>query len=525
MTENAAYPLFLVTLWLIGRVVRSPGALGQLSALGSICLLTMTRTQGAVLLPVLVVAAAAYALMLESGVRRSYLTRFVPTGVVVVAVTLIAAVVEYGGRGGNEALGGRSGVVGAVALAEVPGQIALHVGGLLLTVAVLPALASLVMIVRRPLPQRHRASAPLRCDRPPDPPGGGGNRQSRRNGDRHRRRRGHERQIHRLRRARPPRRVRDVVRDAPASAPRSHWSSWSGQSCSFLSSPTGGSLQMRPSTHLRLPRGSPCRTRLRRSRSELGHSVSGSRGSGSAKGRCALSVAHGLVAGRHRVHRSGRPPALRAQRCHPVRRVTDVGSRRGAGRGGRPRPLAHEPWPDRRRGLLRPDDDRCPEPVRRPDPPPRAVDALRERRAHRLRRGWATAASLSRLRAPSGVHASCSSRARSGSQVGPGHGLRTGAGPRSQRRRDQGRRRADVPAAPLRVRPAAATRCAASTPERTCRPRPRVPAASATRRRSRSPTRTTVRRGGATPHRIAADRSRPGRARGRRSAARRSVRR
>ena len=93
----------------------------------------------------MLVAVAVYALTVDPALRRSYVIRFVPSGVLSVGVAL--ALVIYGGRGGNDALGGRSGVIGALELAEVPRQVALHIGGVLLTVAVLPVLASLVMIV------------------------------------------------------------------------------------------------------------------------------------------------------------------------------------------------------------------------------------------------------------------------------------------------------------------------------------------------------------------------------------------
>ena len=167
MTENVAYPLFITALWLVARTVRSPSTAGQLAALGSVALLTLTRMQGAILLPVLVVAIATYAVTLEPARRRSYLMRFLPTGIVLVGGAVLAALVTTVAGGGlKDAVGGRAGTIDRLALADVPRQLSLHAAGLLVMVAVIPVAASVVMIVfglsrRAPEPARLFAAVGL----------------------------------------------------------------------------------------------------------------------------------------------------------------------------------------------------------------------------------------------------------------------------------------------------------------------------------------------------------------------------
>ena len=325
----------------------------------------MTRTQGAVL-----AARAASSrrsstrLTLDAG-RASLVPHptLAPTGVVVVGVALLrrrrspavakATRCSVGGRASSAPPRSRRCRV----------RSRLHVGGLLLTVAVLPVLASLVMIVvglsrSASEPQRLFAAIALPTLLARDR-----TRQPRRNRDRHRRVEG----------------VNDsyVVYVVPVvlvgfamwfeslRPPRSVALVFLVGAVVLLVPPPLRTTRrrMRRSTLRRSRRGSRCRTRSRRSRSAHARSVSGSPGSGSAGGGARAFAADGIVVERPRADRSGRPPAARANRCNAVRRIADLGSRRCAGGGGRPGALADVPCLDRRRGLLRPDDDGCPEPA------------------------------------------------------------------------------------------------------------------------------------------------------------------
>jgi hypothetical protein len=145
MTENAFYPVFMWSVFLIARAVRRPTVAGQLLALVGIGLLAATRIQGVVLVGAYLAAAALYGLTAANGERRAYLRRLVPTIVLVAAGSLSAfAVLAMRGGGG---LGGRSGTFDGLRLFEVPEWLAYLAGGLVLYVALIPAAATVVVIV------------------------------------------------------------------------------------------------------------------------------------------------------------------------------------------------------------------------------------------------------------------------------------------------------------------------------------------------------------------------------------------
>ena len=146
MTENAAYPAFLLALWLLVRAVRTPTALGQLAMLGALGLLTLTRVQGAVLLPVFFVAAGLYARGLSPGTRGSYVRRLAPTvALTALAVALPPLLTAVGGGDGGW-FGQRSGTLQYVRFGEVPRLLLFQTADLLLFVAVLPVLATATMV-------------------------------------------------------------------------------------------------------------------------------------------------------------------------------------------------------------------------------------------------------------------------------------------------------------------------------------------------------------------------------------------
>lgn len=161
MTENAAYPLFLTALWLAARALRSPTLRAQGAVLGILALLVATRIQGVALVPAFAAAVATYAALLERGSRRSYLRRFAPTAAVF-GLGLVAGGVVSAAGWGHAVLAGHSEAVGAVAIADLPRQLDLQVGGLLVMVAVVPFAATAVMILAglsRAAPEPYRLFA------------------------------------------------------------------------------------------------------------------------------------------------------------------------------------------------------------------------------------------------------------------------------------------------------------------------------------------------------------------------------
>ena len=162
MTENAAYPLFLTALWLMARAVRSPTLAAQGAALGALALLVLTRVQGVALAPAFVAAVLTYAILLDARSRRSYLLRLAPTATVLGMALLGAAVISAAGWG-EKVLAGRSGAAGCRARG-LPRQLGLYLGGLLVMVAVVPFVASGVMIavgLSRRAPERYRLYASI----------------------------------------------------------------------------------------------------------------------------------------------------------------------------------------------------------------------------------------------------------------------------------------------------------------------------------------------------------------------------
>ena len=112
MTENAAYPLSLLAVWLMARTVRNPTLGGQALVIAAIALGAATRVSGAVLLPAFLVAVGLYALSSRPGERIAYLRRFTPTVVVLaaaVALPLLADLVRGGGGLVRAALGDAAG--------------------------------------------------------------------------------------------------------------------------------------------------------------------------------------------------------------------------------------------------------------------------------------------------------------------------------------------------------------------------------------------------------------------------------
>ena len=159
MTENAFYPLFLWTAFLMARAIRRPTVGSQLLALGCVAVLSATRVQGVVLGGVLVAGLALYALLGPRSERRTYLLRVAPT-FVAVAVALVAAVAVLPARGPNASLGSRSGTFDALQPGEVPQWLAYLLGGLVLYVALIPAAASVIVRgLRRGAPEPQRLFA------------------------------------------------------------------------------------------------------------------------------------------------------------------------------------------------------------------------------------------------------------------------------------------------------------------------------------------------------------------------------
>lgn len=159
LTENAFYPLFLLSLLAVARAVRRPTLGAQALALLAIGALTFTRIQAAALLAGYAGAVVTYGLTSASG-RLGYLRRFVPSALVGLAAAPAPFVVSVGrGEGVFGWLGQRSGTFDEFRIAEVPRWFAFLGIGLVLYVAVIPAAATAIVAATG---LSRRAAEPLR---------------------------------------------------------------------------------------------------------------------------------------------------------------------------------------------------------------------------------------------------------------------------------------------------------------------------------------------------------------------------
>jgi hypothetical protein len=160
MTENAFYPVFLLSVLLITRAVREPTASNQALALVGLGIVAFTRIQGVALVAAYLGALALFALTGSASERRRYLVRASPTIVVVVLASLAPPLVSLAsGNGLLGWLGARSGTFHQFQPREIPEWFAYLTGDLVLYVAVAPLAAAVVMIA---IGLSRRASPPVR---------------------------------------------------------------------------------------------------------------------------------------------------------------------------------------------------------------------------------------------------------------------------------------------------------------------------------------------------------------------------
>ena len=149
LTENACYPVFLVSLLAVGRAVRGPTIGAQALAVVALGLLAFTRIQGVAMLAAYAGAAVVYSVAARTPGRQAYLRRFAPTALVAVPVALGPMIVSVArGDGPFGWLGQRSGTFHAFHAEEVPKWFLFLAVGLVLYVAVLPAVATAIMCGR-----------------------------------------------------------------------------------------------------------------------------------------------------------------------------------------------------------------------------------------------------------------------------------------------------------------------------------------------------------------------------------------
>jgi hypothetical protein len=145
MTENASYPVFLLAVLLVARAVRTPSIGNQALAFVGLGLMAFTRIQGIALVGAYLVAVVVYALTAPGSEKGAYLRRFVPTAVVAIVLCLAPVVASLVlGEGALGWLGTRSGTFHAFRPQEIPEWFVYLTGGLVLYVAVAPALATAI---------------------------------------------------------------------------------------------------------------------------------------------------------------------------------------------------------------------------------------------------------------------------------------------------------------------------------------------------------------------------------------------
>ena len=149
MTENAFYPVFVLALLLIARVIRTPSLANQALVLGGLGLVALTRIQGVALVGAYAVGVVLYALLRQRGERRRYLTRFLPSLTLALAVSVAPMVASVArGDGPFGWLGARSGTFDSFRPGEIPKWFVFLGAGLVLYVAVAPAIATALVAGR-----------------------------------------------------------------------------------------------------------------------------------------------------------------------------------------------------------------------------------------------------------------------------------------------------------------------------------------------------------------------------------------
>ena len=147
MTENAFYPVFLLAVLMIARAVRTPSIVNQALALAGLVLVAFTRIQGVALVGAYVAGIVILALTGSTSERGGYLRRFAPTAALAVLLPLAPVAVSLArGQGAFGWLGARSGTFDAFRPQEIPEWSVYLTAGLVLYVAVAPALATAVVI-------------------------------------------------------------------------------------------------------------------------------------------------------------------------------------------------------------------------------------------------------------------------------------------------------------------------------------------------------------------------------------------
>ena len=160
MTENACYPVFLLSVLLLARAVRRPSASNQALALVGLGVLAFTRIQGVALVGAYLAALGLYAMTGAVSERRRYLVRVSPTVGLVVLASLLPPLLSIArGDGPFGWLGARSGTFDQFHPHEIPQWFVYLTGDLVLYVAGAPLAATVVVIA---MGLSRRASAPLR---------------------------------------------------------------------------------------------------------------------------------------------------------------------------------------------------------------------------------------------------------------------------------------------------------------------------------------------------------------------------
>ncbi len=148
MTENAFYPAFLLSVFVIARAVERPTLWRQGAVLGSGLLLVLIRFQGVALMGAYLLAVGVYAALLPPDERRSYLRSFLPSAFVLAVVSVMPTVLSVArGDGVLGWLGQYGDAFAEFRPSEVPKWLFVLAADLTLYVAVAPVAAVVIMAV------------------------------------------------------------------------------------------------------------------------------------------------------------------------------------------------------------------------------------------------------------------------------------------------------------------------------------------------------------------------------------------
>lgn len=151
MTENVSYPIFLLTVLAMIRVLERPGVRRQSVVLVLLLVAVLTRAQMVALVPAFLMAAAIVALLderdLRQAVRRAAASSGLAWSATILGMLLVGGLRLAGHGSGAAVLGGHTELVHRISLMAVPEWFINHLAEIDLYAGVIPLVGLILLLV------------------------------------------------------------------------------------------------------------------------------------------------------------------------------------------------------------------------------------------------------------------------------------------------------------------------------------------------------------------------------------------